>query len=232
MVVMEQALLHCLAVLDPTAAAVELAAFSPGADSGERSLSEEALIALTTPSSILRKTRPATVSERQTLWKWIAAAVAAVVVGVVVVVALRSGGQDPRKPSDAERSAASQTMKPAMKPMERPHPRVAMAVGTRETMARWPPPMLPAKIRVTCMRVVPASVKVYDARRKLLGSCKTGFELPLGDKPTKVRLYQHGWVEKWIPLTPNRDQSIGPSKLRKLGMGGGGEMLPDDAMKW
>jgi len=238
MVEMEQALLHCLAVVDPAAAAVELAAFSAGSDSRDRSLSEEALVALTTPSSILRKTQPATISQRQTPWRWIAAVVAVLVVGVVVVVSLQSRGEDPSRRQHVQRSVVAMSTLPDMEAMERPPPVrprrvVAPDVGTMGVMARRaPPPMLPAKVKVTCKRVVPATVKVYDRQKHLLGRCNSGFEVPRGDKPIKVRLYLQGWVQKWIEVTPDRDQSIGPIKLRKLGMSVTGMGLPDDAAKW
>ncbi len=213
MVEMEQALLHCLAVLDPAAAAVEMAAFSPSTGGKDSSLSEEALIALTTPSSILRKTHPVTVSERQTPWKWIAVGVAALLVGVVVVGALRSRGNETPPPSQLAPGVAGQTMEPAMEPAMEPvmepvmePARVVMAAGTQGTMAR----QAPSTIQVTCAHVLPASAKVYDARKKLLGSCKTGFTLARRDHPTKVRLYLPGWVEKWVSLTPDRYLSIGP----------------------
>lgn len=236
MVAMEQALLHCLAVLDPTAAAVELAAFSPSTDTGQRSLSEEALIALTTPSSILRKTQPATISVKQTPWKWIAAIVAVVVVGVVVVVALQFGGPGRDGRRQARGNLADGNTQPDPKAMERPppvrpRPMVEMAPTVLPMAMRVPPPRLSAKINVTCKRVVPGSVRVYDSKKQKIGSCKHGFDLPRGTQPVRVRLYQQGWVEKWIEVTPDGDRTIGPFKLRKLGMGGGWKP-PDRAMGW
>ncbi len=238
MVEMEQALLHCLAVLDPTAAAVELAAFSPGSASVEQPLSEEALIALTTPSSILHRTQPATttITEKQTPWAWIAVVVAVLVIGVVAVVALsnrnRGSGQQGRSGS----AAANMAMPPDMEVMQRPPPErpptMAMRMApTMETMARPVAPVLSKTVKITCRRVVPATANVFDEKKNKLGNCKGGFELPRGDKPVKVRLYLNGWVQSWIKVTPDRDQTVGPHKLKKLGMSGGWKP-PDSAMGW
>jgi serine/threonine-protein kinase len=235
MVEMEQALLHCLALLDPTAAAVELAAFAPGSGAKERTLSEEALIALTTPASVLRKTQPGTLSTRPSPWKWIAMAGVVVAVAVGVILALQRQGSDPRRSSRAKRSLAIQTMEPEMRAAEPPRSRlpvVVMAQATEVTRPRPGSPTLPATVRITCQGVVPATAKIYDSDKKLLGSCAGGVTLPRGNRPIKVRLYHYGWVEKWLPVTPDRDRSIGPCKLRKIGKGGAGWRPPDAAMGW
>ncbi len=248
MVEMEQVLLHCLALLDPAAAAVEMAAFAPGTDSTRRPLSEEAIGVLATPPSILRRTSPQ--ASPAPAWRrrlgWGLAALL-VLGGGLAVLAYGSRSPSSRGGSGPGGGKGARTGLAVMGPDLRSSPgpgsmrrSAARAMGSAMSPVRSPAmspamspvaPMLPAKVRITCDRMVPPDVWVYDRARKKLGSCKEGFHLPRGTREVRLRLYRMGWVEHWIRLVPDRDRKIGPHKLRKIGKGDGWKP-PDHAMGW
>lgn len=235
---MEKALLGCLADLDPTAAAVELAQASGGTESQEQALSGDALIALTTPSSVLRHTAAQTAAPRKRPVTWLAA------LGLVGLVAVgvtlwwlwgRDGGAPSAPPGRASAAVTAMSNSGAAQEDEdearrRAHPRrgagddaqrrPGQAMGSsspagREGAAR-PAPRRPRRVTIRC-RTRPRDVRVTDAEDEVTyGVCPGRFQLPHGLEPLTLYLRHRGYIPQKVNVLPNRDRALPYRRLTPL----------------
>ncbi len=232
---MEQALLGCLATLDPTAAAVEMANATPSADSEDRVLSEEALIALTTPSSILKRTTlVAPPPGRNRLVAIIAVAVLAVVVGVGLTVwALRGHGDNG---SQEARTMADHHRDPSVEPRERhPPPEMRRAAAMTEPRRLEPDlrprtPPRPVMVTIQC-HTHPKEVRVTDKSGDVAyGVCPGSFTIKKGLKPVTVVLRHTGYIPQKVEVLPDRNKRLPTRRLTPLRSRPRSGVIPDDVI--
>ena len=237
---LEEALLYALGALDPTAEALERSRTGTGSEGKEKRLSEEVLVALSTPSIGLQRTAAGGLSTgsmsaappRRPLLLAVVG-LGALVLGVVVTLSVlrtpteRKGEPEPKAANVAARDAALPARTPggadaaALRPtIDRPREAAPADAAT---------PKHPPQVELTC-RTQQKDVRVTDRDDKVTyGVCPGVFKVPHGLVPMKIVFRKTGHINRTEEVLPNRSQELPFIALTPLRVQPRA-MLPDDVI--
>lgn len=243
---LEQALLYCLATLDPTLAAIEQAGASSTGRGQDRLLTDEALVALTTPSSVLRRSMVTQATSRRRPLVLAAVGLGALLVGILVTLwMLKRPGESQRpsppaallasmQPEDPKAGSAggladdpmggADAASPAPDPMVKPS-----SPGSNEE-AGTPPPRPTPVVELRC-RSQQKDVRVTDEEDSVTyGICPGKLLVPQGLRPVKLYYRKTGFIPRTEEVLPDRGKElrfISLTPIRQAPM----VRLPDDPIQ-